>query len=58
MTRSRAERTFGGRVAVVGIGETDYCSHGGSPDADFELALKAMLAACKDAGLDPGRRPP
>ncbi len=42
-----------GRVAVVGIGETEYFRHGQSPDAEFKLALKAILAACKDAGLDP-----
>jgi enamine deaminase RidA (YjgF/YER057c/UK114 family) len=40
-------------VAVVGIGETEYYRHGGSPDAEFKLALKAILAACHDAGLDP-----
>ena len=42
-----------GRVAVVGIGETRYYKHGQSPDAEFKLALKAILAACADAGLDP-----
>lgn len=45
--------TLRGRVAIVGIGETAYCKHGQSPDAEFKLALKAVLAACKDAGLDP-----
>jgi acetyl-CoA acetyltransferase len=34
-------------------GETDYYRHGGSPDSEFKLALKAILAACNDAGLDP-----
>jgi acetyl-CoA acetyltransferase len=47
------DRTLRGRVAVVGIGETEYYRHGGSPDAEFKLALKAILAACNDAGLDP-----
>ena len=47
------ERTLRGRVAVVGIGETPYYKHGQSPDAEFKLALKAILAACADAGLDP-----
>ena len=47
------ERTLRGRVAVVGIGETTYYKHGQSPDAEFKLALKAILAACADAGLDP-----
>ncbi|MCP3465554.1 acetyl-CoA acetyltransferase [Bradyrhizobium sp. CCGUVB23] len=50
---ARAERTLRGRVAVVGIGETDYYRHGASPDPEFKLALKAILAACSDAGIDP-----
>src|SRR6202007_662644 len=53
MARRRAERTVRGRVAVVGIGETEYYRHGASPDAEFKLALKAILAACADAGVDP-----
>ncbi|MEM7255124.1 MAG: acetyl-CoA acetyltransferase [Pseudomonadota bacterium] len=48
-----SERTLRGKVAVIGIGETDYYKHGQSPDAEFKLALKAILAACKDAGMDP-----
>lgn len=48
-----AERTLRGRVAIIGIGETDYYRHGASPDAEFKLALRAILAACNDAGLDP-----
>jgi acetyl-CoA acetyltransferase len=47
------ERTLRGRVAVIGIGETDYYRHGASPDPEFKLALKAILAACADAGIDP-----
>jgi acetyl-CoA acetyltransferase len=46
-------RSLKGRVAVVGIGETEYYRHSQSPDAEFKLALKAILAACKDADLDP-----
>jgi acetyl-CoA acetyltransferase len=53
IARADAERTLRGRVAVIGIGETDYFRHGASPDAEFKLALKAILAACDDAGLDP-----
>jgi acetyl-CoA acetyltransferase len=53
MARPRTERTLRGRVAVIGIGETDYYRHGASPDAEFKLALKAILAACADAGIDP-----
>ena len=48
-----SSRTLRGRVAVVGIGETDYYKHGQSPDAEFKLAIKAILAACQDAGIDP-----
>jgi acetyl-CoA acetyltransferase len=47
------ERTLRGRVAIVGVGETTYYRHGQSPDAEFKLALKAILAACADAGLNP-----
>ena len=48
-------RSLKGRVAVVGIGETSYYKHGQSPDPEFKLALKAILAACADAGMDPRR---
>ncbi|MGY3534543.1 thiolase C-terminal domain-containing protein [Bradyrhizobium sp. USDA 4452] len=51
--RAQDERTLRGRVAVIGIGETEYYRHGASPDPEFKLALKAILAACQDAGLDP-----
>jgi hypothetical protein len=53
MARSGNQRSLRGRVVVVSIGETDYCRHGASSDAEFKLALKAILAACDDAGLDP-----
>jgi acetyl-CoA acetyltransferase len=53
MPRPQIERSLRGRVAVVGIGETKYYRHGASPDPEFKLALKAILAACEDAGLDP-----
>lgn len=46
-------RTLRGRVAIAGIGETPYYKHGQSPDPEFKLVLKAILAACQDAGLDP-----
>lgn len=39
-------------MAVVGIGQTPWYKHGQSPDAEFKLALKAILAACEDAGMD------
>jgi acetyl-CoA acetyltransferase len=44
-----------GRVAVVGVGETPYYKHGRAPDPEVKLALRAILAACADAGLDPRR---
>lgn len=53
MRRTEIQRTLRGRVAVIGIGETEYYRHGASPDPEFKLALKAILAACEDAGLDP-----
>ena len=46
-------RSLRGRVAVIGIGETLYFKHGQSPDPEFKLALKAILAACADARIDP-----
>ena len=46
-------RTLRGKVAVGGVGETTYYKHSQSPDPEFKLALKAILAACEDAGLDP-----
>ena len=46
-------RTLRGQVAVAGIGETAYYKHGQAPDPEFKLALKAILAAAEDAGIDP-----
>ena len=51
--RAATDRSLRGRVVVAGIGETQYYRHGGSPDPEFKLALKAILAACEDAGVDP-----
>ncbi len=48
-----SERTLRGKVAIAGIGETIYYKHGRSPDAEFKLALEAILNACRDAGVDP-----
>jgi acetyl-CoA acetyltransferase len=47
------DRTLRGRAAIAGIGETTYYRHGESPDPEFALVVKAVLAACADAGLDP-----
>ncbi|HUN52902.1 MAG TPA: hypothetical protein VMU42_17385, partial [Candidatus Sulfotelmatobacter sp.] len=48
-----SKRSLRGKVAIVGIGETAYYKHGKSPDPEFKLALKAVLAAAEDAGIDP-----
>jgi acetyl-CoA acetyltransferase len=48
-----SDRTLRGKVAVAGVGETTYYKHGQSPDPEFVLALKAILAACEDAGINP-----
>ncbi|MEL7157921.1 MAG: acetyl-CoA acetyltransferase [Actinomycetota bacterium] len=46
--------TIKGRVAVVGIGETTYYKRGQSPEPEFKLVLRAIMAACDDAGIQPG----
>ncbi len=46
-------RTLKGRVAIAGVGETRYYKHGKSPDAEFKMALEAILNACEDAGIPP-----
>jgi acetyl-CoA acetyltransferase len=48
-----AARTLRGKVAVVGVGETQYYRWGKSPDPEFALALKAVIAACDNAGISP-----
>lgn len=48
-----SERTLRGKVAVAGVGETDYYKRGEAPDPEFKLALKAIRAACEDAGISP-----
>jgi len=42
-----------GKAAVVGIGQTPYYKRGTSPDPELLLAIKAIVAACEDAGLQP-----
>jgi acetyl-CoA acetyltransferase len=46
-------RSIRGKVAIVGVGETTYYKRGRSPDAEFKLALQAILNACADAGVSP-----
>ena len=38
-------------AAIVGIGETPFAK--GLPETETELALRAILAALADAGIDP-----
>jgi acetyl-CoA acetyltransferase len=42
-----------GTTAVVGIGQTPLSKRGTSPDAEMKLCLRAIVAACEDAGLSP-----
>lgn len=42
-----------GEVAAVGVGETTYYKHSQAPEPEFVMCLKAILAACEDAGVDP-----
>lgn len=42
-----------GATAVVGIGQTPYYKRGSSPDPEIKLTLRAIVAACEDAGIDP-----
>jgi acetyl-CoA acetyltransferase len=46
-------RTLRGAAAIIGIGESDYSRHGQATEAQFVLALRAILAACADAALAP-----
>ena len=39
-------------VAVVGLGETQYYRRGAATESEFTLALRAILAAAEDAGID------
>ncbi|HTK63618.1 MAG TPA: transporter [Pseudonocardia sp.] len=42
-----------GATAVVGIGQTPLYKRGTSPDPELKLCLRAIVAACEDAGIDP-----
>src|SRR3979411_1598411 len=42
-----------GRGAIVGVGETTYSKHGRAPAPGYGLAMRAILSACEDAGIDP-----
>jgi len=44
-----------GCAAVVGIGQTPYYKRATSPDPEMKLCLRAIVAACEDAGISPGQ---
>jgi len=46
-------RSLRGQTAIVGIAQTPYYKRGTSPDSEMKLALRAIVAACEDAGIDP-----
>src|SRR5436309_619165 len=46
-------RSMRAQVAVAGVGETTYYRHGRADEPEFVLCLKAILAACEDAGINP-----
>jgi acetyl-CoA acetyltransferase len=47
------ERTLRGKVGVAGVAETTYYKRGQAPDAEFKLALEAIVKACNNAGISP-----
>ena len=51
-----SQRTLRGQVAVVGVGETAYYKHGQAPEAEFTLALQAILARLRGRRHRPPRR--
>lgn len=42
-----------GTTAVVGIGQTPLYKRGTAPDPEMKLCLRAIVAACEDAGISP-----
>jgi acetyl-CoA acetyltransferase len=47
------DRTLRGKVAIAGLGETSYYKRGEAPEAEFKLALSAIIDACEDANISP-----
>ncbi len=47
------DRTLRGKVGVVGVAETTYYKRGQATDAEFKLALEAIIKACANAGISP-----
>ncbi len=46
-------RTLRGSAVIAGVAETAYYKRGESPDAEFRLALEAIVKACANAGISP-----
>jgi acetyl-CoA acetyltransferase len=40
-------------VSGEGLGESEHPRQGEAPEAEFKLALRAILRACDDAGISP-----
>jgi acetyl-CoA acetyltransferase len=49
----RPMRASGTSVAIVGVGESTYYKRGAAPVDELVLTCDAVLAAARDAGLDP-----
>ena len=47
------ERSFRGKVAIVGVGETKYYKRAQATDPEFKLCIEAIKLACDDAGITP-----
>ena len=44
---------FRGATAIVGIGQTPYYKRGTAPEPAIAPAMRAIVAACEDAGVSP-----
>jgi acetyl-CoA acetyltransferase len=42
-----------GATAIVGVGQTPYYKRGTAPEPELSLCLRAIVAACEDAGIAP-----
>jgi acetyl-CoA acetyltransferase len=42
-----------GKIALAGIGQTDYYKRGTSPFSERQMLLQAIVSACDDAGISP-----
>ena len=44
---------FRGASAIAGIGQTPYWKRGTAPEPEMKLCLRAIVAACENAGIAP-----